>query len=70
MTATALLGPQRHPGLLGRSTLPSAPDAQMRASRCEPLNIAGRYVTDEYGAAMFLANDLQSPDSEVSVGER
>ncbi|QKZ02398.1 hypothetical protein [Pseudomonas eucalypticola] len=68
-TAMANLGPQRQPGLLGKGTLPSAPDMQMGAFTCSPLNIGGLYATDDYGAAMFLANDLQSPDPGMSAAE-
>lgn len=70
MTATPNFGPQRQPGLLGKGTLPSAPDMQMGAFTCEPLNIGGLYATDEYGAAMFLASELKSPDSDLNEGER
>ncbi|HGY9627734.1 TPA: hypothetical protein ACOJM5_004147 [Pseudomonas putida] len=55
-------------GLLGKGELPWP---ELVAARAFPslIDIEGWYNTDDYSAAMFLANELAMPDAEMSADE-
>ena len=55
-------------GLLGKGELPWP---EVVAARAFPslIEIEGEYYTDDYSAAMFLANELAMPDSAMSADE-
>lgn len=61
-------GARSQPGLIGGGSLPFPSEIASRAFPAPP-NFAGYYATNDYNAAMFLAHELASPDSDMSPSE-
>ncbi|CAI8784430.1 PE domain-containing protein [Pseudomonas sp. IT-P74] len=61
-------GSRQQAGLMGRGNLPFPSEIASRAFPAPP-NFAGYYATNDYNAAMFLAHELASPDSDMSPTE-
>lgn len=61
-------GSRTQAGLLGSGNLPFPSEIASRAFPGSP-NFSGYYVTSDYNAAMFLAHELASPDSDMTPGE-
>lgn len=61
-------GTRQQAGLIGGGSL-SFPSEIASRSFPAPQNFAGYYATNDYNAAMFLAHELASPESDMSPSE-
>jgi hypothetical protein len=61
-------GSRQQAGLMGSGNLPFPSEIASRAFPAPP-NFAGYYATNDYNAAMFLAHELASPDSDMPPTE-